>query len=66
MLGPTGLKKKKRKRAGSGGHSFAIVCAYIFVVLVSGVVYSGIELRDPNQKILKQIRFYPDLHRTSL
>ena len=46
MLGPTGLKRKKRKKkTGSdlGTVLLTYVC-YIFVVLVSGVVYSGLKL----------------------
>ena len=43
MLGPTGLKKDVKKKSWKWfGHSFADVCVYTIVVSV--VVYSGIEL----------------------
>ena len=47
MLGPpsTGLKKKVTKESWKWfGHSIANPSVYTIVVLVSGVVYSGIEL----------------------
>ena len=45
MLGPTGLKEKKR-RTGSGlGSVFLSLCVFTQLwLVVSGVIYSGIDL----------------------